>query len=120
MQNIPKVVNNKFVEVQKVSETIERLLRQLEAQGDIISDQRTLVQQMISKFPTEVITRLEDYKQPAVPWNMKSLREAICQYVTIQENVQRYVYNTNLYVKGQQFVSKHVTGSHKRIGIRNK
>ena len=116
LQNIPRVVNHKFFEVQKVSETIERLLRQLEAQGEIINDQRTLVQQIISKFPTEVITRLEDYKQPAVPWNMKSLREAICQYVTIQENVQRYVYNTNLYVKGQQFVSKHVTGSHKSFG----
>ena len=40
LQNIPRVVNNKFVEVQKVSETIERLLRQLEAQGEIINDQQ--------------------------------------------------------------------------------
>ena len=44
---------------------------------------------------------------------MKSLREAVYQYVVIQENVQRYVSRSNnLSVKGQQFVSKHITNNY--------
>lgn len=77
-------------------DTTEELLRQLEAQSEIINNQQTLVQQILSKFPIEVITKLEEYKwpasnQPVVPWTMKSLREPICQYVVIQENVYQVV-----------------------------
>ena len=53
----------------------------------------------MSKYPVEVIVRLEESKDPAVPWDMESLRKAISHYITIQENVQRYCGDTN--VKGQ-------------------
>ena len=109
------MLHKKFSEVQRVSETIEKLLRQLEVQGEIINEQRTLVQQVISKYPMEVICKLEDCKQPTVPWNMKSLREAIYKYITVQENVQRYVSSYSPSVKGQQLVTKHVMTNHKQF-----
>ena len=71
-----------------MSETIEKVLRQLEAQGESIDKQRVLIQQIISKYPPEVVTKLEETKEP---WSIKSLRKAICHYVTVQENVQCYV-----------------------------
>ena len=37
--------------IQQVSETIEKVLRQLEAQGESIDKQRVLIQQIISKYP---------------------------------------------------------------------
>ena len=38
LQNIPRVMVNKFSEVQRTSETIEKLLRQLEAQGELSNE----------------------------------------------------------------------------------
>ena len=107
LQNLPKA-NNKFVEIQRMSETIEKVLRQLEAQGEFINEQRILIQQIISKYPPEVITKLE----PVTPWSMKSLRKAICQYITVQENVQRYVSSNNLNVRGQPFGSRQTRPLH--------
>ena len=48
LQNLPKT-DNKFADIQWVSETIEKVLRQLEAQGKSIDEQRVLIQQIISK-----------------------------------------------------------------------
>ena len=86
-----------------MSETIEKVLRQLEAQGESIDKQRVLIQQIISKYPPEVVTKLEETKEPLRPWSIKSLRKAICHYVTVQENVQCYVSSVNTNVKGQHF-----------------
>ena len=105
LQNLPKT-GNKFAEVQHMCETIEKLLQQLEAQGEYISEQRILIQQIISKYPMEIITKLEESKEPGTPWTMKSLRKSIHHYITVQENVQHHVSNDNLKVKGQPFVSK--------------
>ena len=52
---------------------------------------RVLIQQIISKYPPEVVTKLEETKEPLRSWSIKSLRKAICHYVTVQENVQCYV-----------------------------
>ena len=86
--------------IQQVSETIEKVLRQLEAQGESIDKQRVLIQQIISKYPPEVVTKLEETKEPLRSWSIKSLRKAICHYVTVQENVQCYVSSVNTNVKG--------------------
>ena len=88
----------------------------MEAQGESINEQRTLIQQIISKYPTEVIIKLEESKELATPWTMKSLREAICHYVTVQENVQCYVSCSNLTTRGQPFVPRQfrpLTSSHR-------
>ena len=79
LQNLPKT-GNKFADIQWVSETIEKALRQLEAQGESIDEQRVLIQQIISKYPPEVITKLEEAKEPLRPWSIKSLRKAIYHY----------------------------------------
>ena len=105
LQSLPKV-NNKFAEIQRMSESVEKVLRQLEAQGESINEQRILIQQIISKYPPEVITKLEEAKEPVTPWSMRSLRKAISQYITVQENVQRYVSNNNLNGRGQPFGSR--------------
>ena len=47
LQNLPKT-GNMFADIQRVSETIEKILRQLEAQGESIDEQRVLIQQIIS------------------------------------------------------------------------
>ena len=60
----------------------------------------------------EVITKLEETKEPVTPWSMKSLRKAICQYITVQENVQRYVSSNNPNVRGQPFVSRQTRPLH--------
>ena len=83
--------------IQQVSETIEKVLRQLEAQGESIDEQRVLIQQISSKYPPEVVTKLEETKEPLRPWNIKSLRKAIFHYVTVQENVQCYVSSTVIF-----------------------
>ena len=103
LQNLQRT-GNTFADIRWVSETIEKILRQFEAQGEFIDEQRALIQQIISKYPQEVIIKLEETKEPVIPWTVKSLRKAICHYVTVQENVQRYVF-TNL--KGQPVVLRH-------------
>ena len=105
LQNLPKT-GNKFADIQRVSETIEKILKQLEAQGESIDEQRVLIQQIISKYPPEVITKLEEAKEPLRPWSIKSLRKAIFHYVTVQENVQRYVSSVNTNVNRQHFVPR--------------
>ena len=95
-----------------MSETIEKVLRQLEAQGKFINEQRILIQRIISKYPPEIITKFEETKEPVTPWSMKSLRKAICQYITVQENVQHYVFSNNPNVRGQPFVSRQARPLH--------
>ena len=97
-----------------MSETNEKVLRQLEAQGESIDEQRVLIQQIISKYPPEAVTKLEETKEPLRPWSIKSLRKAICHYVTVQENVQCYVSSVNTNVKGQHFVPRQLTSDSHR------
>ena len=42
---------------------------------------RVLIQQIISKYPPEVITKLEEAKEPLRSWSIESLRKAIFHYV---------------------------------------
>ena len=118
LQNMPRSGNN-FSQVKSTCDSVEKLLRQLEAQGEVVSNQRTLIQQIISKFPAEVITKFEETKgDPTISWTLKSLREALCYYVAVHENVHRYVNDysgTGSHVKGQMSmynnnVSGHVRG----------
>ena len=114
LQDLPKT-GNKFADIQWVSEIIEKAIRQLEAQGESIDEQRVLIQQIISKYPPEVITKLEEAKEPLRPWSIKSLRKAaICDYVIVQENVQCYVSSVNTNVKGQHFVPRQLTSDSHR------
>ena len=97
-----------------MSETIEKVLRRLKAQGESIDEQRVLIQQIISKYPPEVITKLEEAKESLTPRSIKSLRKTIFHYVTVQENVQPYVSSVNTNVKGQHFVPRQLTSDSHR------
>ena len=103
LQNLHKI-GSKFSGIQRTCDTIEKILRELEAQGESIDEQRTLIQQIISKFPAEVVVKLEESKEPVRPWTMPSLRDAIHHYITVHENVQHYLSNSNNHVKGQPFM----------------
>ena len=45
---------------------VERLLRQLESQGETINGQKVLINQILSKFPVDVVVKLEDAKNCGV------------------------------------------------------
>ena len=64
LQRLPKATaSNKFSDIKYTYDVIERLLRQLEAQGEIVNQQKMLIHQLLSKFPLEVIVKLEDVKK---------------------------------------------------------
>lgn len=89
---------NRFQNVKRTPESVEKLLRQLEAQGERVNDQRLLIQQLVSKFPVEVVTKLEEKKGATNSWTIPSLREALLEYVTVQDNAQRHLVFTKAHV----------------------
>ena len=90
MQRLP-TASNKFSDVKYTHDIIERVLRQLESQGEIVNQQKMLVHQLLSKFPLEVIVKLEDVKKCDQVWTGQFLRKLLSQYVMVQENAQRRV-----------------------------
>jgi len=51
-----------FGQIKGTCDPVKKLLRQLEAQGEVVSNHRTFIQQIISKFPAEVIIKFEETK----------------------------------------------------------
>ena len=74
LQSLPKSCS-KFTEVRQTYQSIEKVLRQLEAQGEAINNQRILIQLVLSKFPSEIIVKLEESKQPTKGWNKEDKEE---------------------------------------------
>ena len=72
---------------------VERLLRQLESQGEAINGQKMLIYQILSKFPVDVVVKLEDAKKCEVEWTMELLRKLLTEYIITQECAQRRVAN---------------------------
>ncbi|XP_065891574.1 uncharacterized protein [Dysidea avara] len=92
LQNLP-TSSCKFSDIQYTHNNIERILRQLESQGETVDNQRMLVYQILSKFPLEVILKLESTKQCDEEWTMELLRQLLSRYVIVQENAYRRVAN---------------------------
>ena len=90
LQCLP-TASNKFSDIKYTYDVIERLLQQLEAQGEIVNQLKMLIHQLLSKFPLEVIVKLEDVKKCDQVWTMQLLRKLLSQYVMVQENAQRRV-----------------------------
>ena len=72
LQAIPKY-SNKFADIKCTSDSIEKILHQLEAQNEPVNSQMMLIQQLLSKFPADFLLKLEQTKEPTVPWTMKKL-----------------------------------------------
>ena len=80
---------------------------------------RLETRQIISKYPPEVVTKLEETKEPLRPcMEYKISEKAICHYATVQENVQCYVSSVNTNVKGRLFVPRQLTSdSYRPLGL---
>jgi len=66
-----------FNDIKHNYEVMEKIFRQLESQAENIDQQRLLVQQILSKFPTEVIVKLEEMKDLTKAWSVKLLRKSL-------------------------------------------
>ena len=75
LQYLPVAIN-RFAEIKQTYEAIEKTLRQLESQKENIDQQRIIVQQILPKFPTDVIVKLEVSKRLNESWTVASLRES--------------------------------------------
>ena len=89
LQYLPVAIN-RFAEIKQIYEAIEKILRQLESQKENIDQQRIIVQQILSKFPTDVIVKLEESKRLNESWTVASLRESLKGYITVHSNAHRY------------------------------
>lgn len=93
LQHMP-VATNRISDIKSTYENIEKILRQLESQRENIDNQRILVQQILSKFPVQVLIKLEESKDIQDSWTVKVLRKTLQQYITISTNARRYDVNT--------------------------
>ena len=107
LHNLQKC-GNKFLDIQRMGESVEKILRQLEAQGELVDGQRMLIQLLLSKFPIEVIFQLEKSKEPTSPWTMETSRKAISEYVVVQENVLRHATNVKGHSQPPNYQQEHV------------
>ena len=87
------VAANRISDIKSTHENIEKILRQLESQKEDIDNQRILVQQILSKFPIQVLIKLEDSKGIQDSWTVAVLRKLLQQYITISTNAHRYDVN---------------------------
>ena len=84
--------SSKFNDIKYTHNSVERILRQLESQGKVINEQKMLINQILGKFPLEVVVKLEDAKKDG-QWTIMLLRQLLNQHITVQENAQRRVTN---------------------------
>ena len=109
------VSSTKFNDIKYTYDTVERLLRQLESQGEQVDQQKMLVHQILSKFPLNVVLRLEECKKVGDVWTMELLRKLLKQYIEVQESAQRHVTNARGHNQefrqhrqnDQQFTNRH-------------
>ena len=92
--------SQRFNDIKRTYENIERVLRQLESQGENVNGQKILIHQILSKFPLDVILRLEDTKTFGQVWTMELLQKFLSHYVETQENAKRHFANIKRYVTG--------------------
>ena len=89
-QQLP-VAASRFTEIKHTYDAVERILRQLTAQGERVEEQGLLVHHILSKFPIDVLTKLEESKALTSSWTVQSVREALLQYISVHENAQRHM-----------------------------
>ena len=90
--------SGKFNDIKYTHNSVERLLTQLESQGEVTNEQKMLIYQILSKFLLEVVIKLEDAKKDEREWTMELLRKLLNQHITKQEYAQRRV----AYAKGKR------------------
>ena len=89
--SIIEMLYAKLHDIKYTYDSIERVLRQLESQGEHVNQQKMLVHQILSKFPLDVVLKLKDRKKVGDVWTMELLRQFLRQYIEVQESAQRHV-----------------------------
>ncbi|XP_065180221.1 uncharacterized protein LOC135810659 [Sycon ciliatum] len=90
LQQIPSALNTS-ASIKQTLEHIESLLQQLEAQGEVLTGQRLISQQILTKFPIEVTFKIEEWRpldQAAKPWDIATLRQALKRYSWLQDTAR--------------------------------
>ncbi|XP_065189369.1 uncharacterized protein LOC135819998 [Sycon ciliatum] len=81
--------SSKHRDIRNTIDNIERILRQLSAMGISVEQQPLLVQHILSKFPTEVLTKLEEWRTSShQSWTVATLRSALQRYAEIHRNLR--------------------------------
>ena len=80
--------SNRFTEVKNTYEAVENVIRQLESQKEEVGYQQVVVQQTLSKFPVDIIMKVEE--EISDVWTVASLQQSLKKYISIQTNTQRY------------------------------
>ena len=83
---------SRFSDIKRVNDTLEILLRQLEAQGDQLDTQPMLSQQILKKYPVDLVCKIEESRpqlDQGKSWCVSDLCKALSQYVTLQETVHQ-------------------------------
>eukprot|EP00117_Sycon_ciliatum_P018644 scpid5610/ scgid2568/ len=91
LQQLPPS-SSQLASIKVTQETVHNLLRQLEAQGETLRGQNLVSQQILSKFPLEVTTKLEEWRplsEASMVWDVKTLMQALKRYVTLHERAQQ-------------------------------
>ena len=65
--------------------SVEKLLRQLESQGEVINEHKMLIYSILSKVLLETVVKLEDATKGEGEWTMKILRKWSNQHITIPQ-----------------------------------
>ena len=68
-------------------------MRQLEAIKESIDNQKIIIQQVLSKFPIQVIIKLEESKSLEESWSLTLVRKSLQHYITVLSNAQHYEAN---------------------------
>ena len=81
---------SKHSDIRHTVDCLERILRQLSATGVAVDQQPLLVQHILSKFPTEVLTKLEEWRTSMgqQSWTVPTLRSSLQRYAEIHRNVR--------------------------------
>ena len=61
LQHLP-AASNKYADIKRTYETMEKILRQLSALDENLDQQRLLIQQLLSKFPLDMTSKLEEWR----------------------------------------------------------
>ena len=83
LQNLTPATS-RFDDIRRTLESAENILQQLQNQGEQLSAQGSLCQQLLAKFPVEVACKLEEWKSDS-HWSLPTLRESLKRYVNLQE-----------------------------------
>ncbi|XP_065191900.1 uncharacterized protein LOC135822992 [Sycon ciliatum] len=87
LQHMPASTSS-HSDIKAKCEMIENVCLQLEAQGEVLATQRLVAQQILSKFPISVTTKLEEWRplsEAAQAWSVSELRRALKRYVSLHD-----------------------------------